>query len=588
MKIKSLRAKILIAVGPMIVLALFLSVVIGVLVKGVHDDLVTTLYDDVYTATYHLINGERDFYQANAADLKMYENRSVVGDQMGAYNANYKQACDNPQIAMDIMAKYPNVYSGLTIADLARGVGYTAENDPDDFLNDTRTFAQIEAQYKEDLAVWYSSYNPESGQGDWQTHSEAFDSACVYLNSMKDFIDLYAQYELDQIEQHNSSKIITVYILVIIVVLAVCIFGTFVIETIMRGIRSTYSNISQLAEKNLEYTPVLFKSADEMGRMSQASVLLFENLKGVLHSIHNASEKISEVSTLLNTSAHDVDNATNNIVASIDEIADKISAQASETNEASRQTKILGDIVVASNETAEKLATVNGEIGAATTDGMAVVEQLQKDADANEVAFGRIFNAIDDMETSASKIGEASQLIAGIASQTNLLSLNASIEAARAGEMGRGFAVVADEIRTLATQSSDAVSAIDNMLEELRNCVNQAAEQRELVQEAVRTQNESVSATGEKYRLIVDKVDAISKEVSSLDGLSSSMDSSCKVVVEAVNNLSGSASECATTSESTQTTITQVKGSVDNLMGISGDMQKLSTELKAMLEEFRF
>lgn len=65
------------------------------------------------------------------------------------------------------------------------------------------------------------------------------------------------------------------------------------------------------------------------------------------------------------------------------------------------------------------------------------------------------------------EIQEATELIASIASQTNLLSLNASIEAARAGEQGRGFAVVAGEIRTLADQCSESADKIANVVHEL-------------------------------------------------------------------------------------------------------------------------
>ena len=70
------------------------------------------------------------------------------------------------------------------------------------------------------------------------------------------------------------------------------------------------------------------------------------------------------------------------------------------------------------------------------------------------------------------KINELTETIRSIAGQTNLLALNASIEAARAGEAGRGFAVVAEEIGHLATQSSDTVSGINDIVAEVHNSVD--------------------------------------------------------------------------------------------------------------------
>ena len=75
---------------------------------------------------------------------------------------------------------------------------------------------------------------------------------------------------------------------------------------------------------------------------------------------------------------------------------------------------------------------------------------------------------------SAQAIQAATDIIAGIANQTNLLSLNASIEAARAGEMGRGFAVVAEEIRGLADQSRESADKIRSIVENLISNSNRA------------------------------------------------------------------------------------------------------------------
>ncbi|MDY1037702.1 methyl-accepting chemotaxis protein [Lelliottia sp. CFBP8978] len=102
-----------------------------------------------------------------------------------------------------------------------------------------------------------------------------------------------------------------------------------------------------------------------------------------------------------------------------------------------------------------------------------------------------VVRTMDDIATSSSKIAQITNVIDGIAFQTNILALNAAVEAARAGEQGRGFAVVAGEVRTLAQRSAQAAKEIKALIDDSGERVNAGSQ---LVNQAGSTMAEIVSA----------------------------------------------------------------------------------------------
>ncbi|WP_034444336.1 methyl-accepting chemotaxis protein [Butyrivibrio sp. AE2032] len=334
-----------------------------------------------------------------------------------------------------------------------------------------------------------------------------------------DYIDtLKSEYELQSSKALTSTirnSIITMIILLLIGIAIAVYMGKRITTPIKLAttqmVRMSNNDFSDNAEMD-KVRALPSSENNEIGQIAIALDLMHTNIRNLMLKITDTTSYVASASEELSASASQSAKASEMVANSCTTVAQSCSGQITAVAGASNETQAfvnnMQEFQDAISKTTEMIKTTNE----AATKGAADMTNATN-------MMGSIKNSVENTASVVEALGEQLKnidtfvdTIAEIASQTNLLSLNASIEAARAGEMGKGFAVVASEISKLADQSNDAASKITELIEEImKNSDEAVSSMRQGAQDVV-SGTETVNNAGETFNSIVDMVYSISEQ----------------------------------------------------------------------------
>ncbi len=384
----------------------------------------------------------------------------------------------------------------------------------------------------------------------------------------------------------DEIKNVTI-VLVLLACIVVAVVATFISLNIGNNISKIIKKLSLVSKGDLTVSMDDVASRNEFGILADNVAEVITNMRQLIEKAQETTKLVSGSTKRVASASEVMTESSNNISSAIGEIDMGITQQAEDAQNClvkmdglSEKIEFVKNEIIDISTVAETTKKIVGE-------GIGTMDKLTDQSASTTSITQEVVKDVKALEVKSVSIEQFIDIINDIASQTSLLSLNASIEAARAGEAGRGFAVVAEEIRKLAEGSANAANEIQHLVSEIKKQTSGTVATAMKAEDVVKGQSSIVQHTIEAFENINKHVDNLLTNLSHVENSVKDMDTERRDTLSAIESISAVSEETAASSSVVNDTVKDQLYSTNDLKEAYLDLEDNAKVLNEAINLFK-